>query len=177
MRLELKNIKVNERFSEETTQFMADVYVDGTKVAYARNDGQGGCTHYNAYEGKRVQLMAAEAYCMTLPSKEYSMGGKVHIIESNLEGWIDEKLDDYLVAKSKVSFEKKMKKACETGIVWGVPNSGTASIWAVTNPKTKIVDLMQIPQGKEAVMKLIVKVRAELKAGEVIFNTNVPHSL
>lgn len=177
MLLELKNIKVNERFSEETTQFMADIYVDGKKVGYAKNDGIGGPTYYNAYEGKRIPLKAAEAYCLVQPAKEYPMGDRVITIPSNLEGWIDEQVDNFMKQKATNAFEKKLKRACETAIVWGVPNSGKASIWDITKPKRKISELLKTPQGKAAVMNTVVKVRAQLKEGEVIFNTNVKHSL
>lgn len=177
MKLELKNIKVNEAFSEETTQFMADIYVDGKKVGYAKNDGIGGSTYYNAYEGKRVQLKAAEAYCLVQPAKEYPMGDRVITIPSNLENWIDEQVDNFMQQKVTNDFEKKIKRACETAIVWGVPNSGKASIWPITKPKRKISDLLQTPHGKAAVMNIVVKVRAQLKEGEQIFNTNVKHSL
>ena len=53
MQIELKNIKFFEAMSEETNAFVADVYVNKVKVAYAKNDGHGGCTFYHAYEGKR----------------------------------------------------------------------------------------------------------------------------
>ena len=49
MKLELKNVKINEAFSEETLMFKADLYVNGKKIAYAENDGRGGCTFYREY--------------------------------------------------------------------------------------------------------------------------------
>ena len=44
VRVELKRLQIMARMSEETTCFAADVWVDGKKVAYAKNDGQGGAT-------------------------------------------------------------------------------------------------------------------------------------
>lgn len=176
MKLELRNIKVNEAFSEETTQFIADIFVDGKKVGYAKNDGRGGCTNYNAYPTKRVQLIAAEAYCLLLPAKEYPMGNKTLTIKSNLENWIDDQVEEFLKAKAKADFQKKIKRACETAIVWGLPDSENVSALGF-KPKQKLTELMKTSNGKEAVMGLVVKVRGRLKKGEVIFNTNVPHSL
>ena len=40
MNIELKNIKIAEHLSEETTAFTADIFVNGKKVGYARNDGR-----------------------------------------------------------------------------------------------------------------------------------------
>lgn len=178
MLLELKNIKVNERFSEETTQFMADIFVNGKKVGYAKNDGQGGSTYYHSYGDNRVQLAAAEAYCLVQPPLEMPMGQGGYLeIPSNLENWIDTEVEKFLYAKDSLKFQKKIQKACETGIVWGVPNTDKVSVWDITKPKRSISVLMQTPQGKAAVMNIVVKVRAQLEKGEVIFNTNVPHSL
>jgi len=39
MKVELKNVKFSEHMSEETNAFTADVYVDGKKCGYAKNDG------------------------------------------------------------------------------------------------------------------------------------------
>lgn len=39
--MELRNLKVFEEMSDETTAFHADVYVDGAKVGYAHNSGGG----------------------------------------------------------------------------------------------------------------------------------------
>lgn len=176
MLLELRNIKVNERFSEETTQFTADIYVDNKKVGYAKNDGQGGSTYYNSYGGKRVQMAAAEAYTKTLPSTVVDLGDRKFTIESDLENWIDLQVEAFLKEKDKKSFDKKVQRSCETAIVWGVPDSGKVSALGF-KPKQNLVKLMGTKEGKAAVMSLIVKVRGQLKEGEVIFNKNVPHSL
>lgn len=47
MNLTLKNVKVSERFSEETTFFSASMYVDGKPVGTVANRGQGGCHEYH----------------------------------------------------------------------------------------------------------------------------------
>ncbi len=53
MKIELKNIKVNLTFSQETVNFIADLFVDGIKVA-CENSGCGGSSSYCPYPGKRV---------------------------------------------------------------------------------------------------------------------------
>lgn len=43
MKVELKNFKYNNRMSEETDCFSADIWINGKKVGYAENTGKGGC--------------------------------------------------------------------------------------------------------------------------------------
>ena len=99
MKIELKNVKVNEAFSEETTCFIADVFINGKKVAHAKNDGRGGCTDYYPYEGKRELLKQAEEFCKGLPKEKVDFGGTIHEFAQSLESVIDNLL-----------FEKEKKK-------------------------------------------------------------------
>ncbi len=173
MKLELKNIKVNLAFSEETTMFQADIFANGKKIGYANNDGHGGCTWYNAYEGQREALNKAEAFAQTLPSDYYTFGGEKHEIKMNLEHWIDNQIEAHLNAKERVKFEKKIQKMCETKIVWGVPNSGNVQTWGFKGNKTNLSTICLTPNGRIAVLNLVNKVKAQLKEGEVIFNKNI----
>lgn len=63
MNVNLKKLSIYERMSEETTAFVADVYVDGKKVGYAQNDGHGGETMINwerAIGSDRIKEIEAE---------------------------------------------------------------------------------------------------------------------
>jgi hypothetical protein len=172
MKIEIKNIKVNNSFSEETTCFIADIFVDGVKVGYAKNDGQGGSTFYNSYEGKRELLNKADEYAKTLPSKFYKYGDTEMEIKSDLEGVIDDSVYKFVTNKEKASYEKKLKKNMETSICYGVPNSGKYSAIGFVG-KPKIADLVKAPNGRIALTNLISKIKGELKKDEVIFNTNI----
>jgi len=173
MKLELKNIKVNLSFSRETTCFQADIYVDGEKVGYAENDGNGGNTSYNAYEGKREKLKAAEVYAQSLPSEFLEFDGEKHELKMNLELWIDTQIDEYVNAKERAKFEQKIKKMCETSVVWGTPNSDSANSMGFKG-KMNLAELYRMEKGKEAIDKLVIQVKGQLKEGEIIFNTNIP---
>lgn len=167
MKIELKNIKINLAFSEETTMFMADIYVDGIKTGYAKNDGHGGSTYYHAYEGKRELLEKAEAYSKTLPPINYG----TFSLDSDLESIIDNMVDAKANEKGEKDFKKKLDKAMLNNIVWGVPNGGKFKVWGFKN--RTIEELLRTPMGRKAVGDLMVKVTKELQEGEVIFNENL----
>lgn len=105
MKIELKNLKMNLAFSQETIMFQADVYVDGVKTAYADNDGHGGCTNYHAYQGKQSLLAKAEAYVASLPSKKYG----TMTLDSNLEMIINELIQKEVKKKKEQKQIRKYK--------------------------------------------------------------------
>jgi len=161
MKIELKNIKINLAFSEETTMFMADVYFNGKKTAYAKNDGRGGCTFYNSYHAPNndEDLRQAEAYCLSLPPKyveEYDFQ-----YDMNLEHFIDDLIGEELRKKEQKKLEKKMIDA----LMWGKPNG-----YSYTQVKFKI-PLAQIPTIR--LQEVVDKYKKEFKEGDVFLNTNL----
>lgn len=65
MKIELRKFTANEKFSEETLMFRAEIYLDGKKVGFVENEGRGGScnAHYlTAEAGEQVR-----AYVKTLP--------------------------------------------------------------------------------------------------------------
>lgn len=110
MKIELKNVDINLKFSEETIMFMANVYVEGKKVAYAQNDGRGGATYYNIYARpetlyeRNLELVEqAEVYCDALPDEllTYEFNGEMRTIElkSSLTYVIDKLVEEYIENK------------------------------------------------------------------------------
>lgn len=159
MKIELKNIKINLTFSEETTMFMADVYVNGNKTAYANNDGRGGCTDYSPYEGKKELLKQAEEFCLSLPpihSEEYDFE-----YDMNLEHFIDNLIEDELKKKEQKKLEKKMLDT----IMWGKPNG-----YSYTQVKFK-VPLAKVPTTR--LQEIVDKYKKEFKEGDEFLNTNL----
>jgi hypothetical protein len=161
MKIELKNVKINLTFSEETTMFMADVYVNGKKTAYANNDGRGGCTFYNSYHSPNndEDLRQAEAYCLSLPKvrvEEYDFE-----YDMNLEHFIDDLVMAELEKKEKKKFEKQMANS----IMWGKPKGHSYS-----QVKFK-VPLAEIPTTR--LQEVVDKYKKEFKSGDVFLNTNL----
>jgi len=168
MKIELKNLKINQAFSEETTCFMADVFVNGKKVAHARNDGRGGCTDYYPYEGQRELLNLAEDFCKRLPKEKVDFGGTIHEFAQSLESVID----NLLFEKEKEKEQKKIEKLCENNIVWGKPNGMSYKMLSFKG-KIKFADVKKTIQGQKALERLVDRVKGELKEGEEIFNKNL----
>lgn len=163
MKIELKKIKIAEHMSEETTAFTADIYVNGKKVGYAKNDGCGGCTDYHPYEGKRSIIEAAEKHCLTLPDQKFDMeGGRdPFVVKMSLENLIDQLIEDELKKKDKKKLEKKMVNH----IMWGKPNGTTYTQVKVPRP------IASYPL--DVIQKAVDNYKKELKPGDVFLNTNL----
>ena len=122
MKIELKSIKFSEAMSEETNAFTANLYINGKKVGYCKNQGHGGCTDYNRYpdingSDNLKTLKQAEAYCKALPKTKY----RNMEFDQSLESVIDELLIDWLKAKETKKQVRKMK----TCILVGVPEASS----------------------------------------------------
>lgn len=167
MKLELKNVKINEAFSEETLMFKADLYVNGKKCAYASNDGRGGCTFYNAYSQELRPLLAqAEAYCITLPSKFVTYGEKTLEIKSTLEHWIDEVSCGISNKKEIEKHKKKLAKDMLKGICYGNENGYKTLHWTGYT----LEQILNRNEGREHVTR---KIKELVGQGETILNTNL----
>jgi len=157
MDIKLKNIKVNLTFSEETTMFLAHLWINGKKVGYAENQGHGGNTNYSQWDMKdRGLIIECEEYCKNLPKVKYGE----HEFDNSLESVIDELLEQHLK-------EKDMKK----GLLLKDGEGGSQLLsWKGANLKK----MLSTPQGTKQVRDQIVKLRGE---GRVILNTNLPKEI
>jgi len=164
MKIQLKNVKINDAFSEETICFKADVFVNGKKIALAENDGRGGCTFIHPYPEKRSELVELEKHCKSLPKRVYDFGE----FENNLESVIEDLLNEKMAEKEK----KKIDKLCLTSIVYGIPG-GISYSFIGFKGKPKLEDIKKTAAGQKAIENLLKKVKSELKEGQVIFNTNI----
>ena len=165
MKIELKKIKVSESQSEETTAFTADIYIDGKNAGYAKNDGHGGCTLIGSYESKGRELLeSAEAYCTTLPNKVIE--GLQGSFKVDLESFVEDLLYEHLNAKEEVRIAKKLAKDMIKGVCYKTDRG-----YVVQNFKGyTLAQLMTIPNGVAAVIKLIKRFKSE---GKEILNTNL----
>ena len=167
MKLELKNIKINLAFSEETIMFKADLYVNGKKCAYAENEGRGGCTYYRAYSRELLPLLQqAEAWAKSLPSTFSTYGERTIEIKSNLEHWIDDVICNKSNENEQKKFEKKLAKNMLTKICYGNNQQYRMIGWKLT-----IEQMLMSPIGR---LTLRNKIAELVNNGETILNTNLP---
>jgi len=160
MKVELKKIQFSEALSEETNAFTADLYINGKKVGYCRNDGRGGPNDYYAdtTEGREL-IRKAEAYFQGLPKKKSERFNFTY--QPTLESEIGDLLDQWLLAKEQKKMERKMK----TCILVGVPNAPMYSYYNFKRP------LSDVP--KVHLQMNVERIKEKLKEGEVILNTNL----
>lgn len=169
MKLELKKIYTNERFSEETTCFRADLYLNGKKVGYAENDGRGGCTNYNRYPPLDYSVIQEiEEYCKTLPPIVYqSYLGRTEKIDMTLEHWIDDQIEKHLKKKA----DKKIERDYDKGICYGTNYSYRIVTFKKGGKKLTINQMLCNEKDSDFLMKSIKKLRDE---NQTILNTNIP---
>jgi hypothetical protein len=161
MKIELKKISFSERMSEETNAFTADLYINGKKVGYCKNEGHGGCTDYRG-DNKECNVLIAEAekYFLSLP--KVKPNGYNFMLQPTLENAIDEQLEDYLKAKA----QKKMEKHMESAILFGVPNGNSYVMIKFTKPLSAFLTFQLQTRVDEIKKK-------ECVGGKVILNTNL----
>src|SRR5581483_11526935 len=124
MIIELKNVHINERMSEETIMFQADLFINGKKAGYAENLGRGGPTDYHGYDAAGRQLIEeAEKYCSRLPDlkRSYVNGGKKE--EYTVKMTLEEFIDDLILKKLKEKDQKELEKKMANSVLWGAPDA------------------------------------------------------
>ena len=166
MKLQLKNIKFYENLSEETNCFIADLFINGKKIAYVKNDGRGGSTDYGLYniESKEI-LRETELYFNSMPMKrneEFNIN-----YQPTLESEIDELFEQWL----KIKADKKFNKDMENGILYGTDKR---FYYNIVSWNTPIKKMLMTDKGKEIIRNKISHIKQN---GEIVFNTNIPKEL
>jgi len=162
--IQLKNVRINDAFSEETICFKADVFANSKKIAHAENDGRGGCTYIHPYPDMRAKLAELESYCKSLPKRVYDFGE----FDCDLETVIDDLIAEKIAEKE----QKKIDKLCLANIVYGIPGGASYSYIGFKG-KPKLEDVKKTAAGQKAIENLLNKVKSQLGQGQVIFNKNI----
>lgn len=154
MKIELKKLSINLRMSEETTCFVADLYIDGLKAGTAENTGKGGMTSIKAYKPGEYELtQKAEAY---------------------LESFIDDLVYAEDLKKQRDAINKRIQKDCIKSICWG---SDPLNGWRMMKYTHPLSEMLKSTQGIEVIKRGIEAARKDMKPGEKILNTNLPSEL
>jgi len=172
MKIELKNFHINERMSEETIMFQADLFINGKKAGYAENLGRGGPTDYHAYDAAGRQLIEeAEKYCASLPDlkRTHQNGGKTE--EYTVKMTLEEFIDDLLLKKLKEMDDKELEKKMANSLLWGAPDAPGYTQLRFNKP---IATILATPKHREQFKDVLKrKVIPNLKEGDKILNTNI----
>jgi hypothetical protein len=169
MKIEVKNIKINNSFSEETLCFVGDLYLDGKKVGICKNDGHGGETYYQCIKTfNNEDITKMEQYCKTLPKNKF--GEREY--EQSLSELIDDIVYEYFNRKDKEKFQKKMEKDMLTKLVLskGIPNQYETMGWKGYT----IQQIIDNPKGRVGLKESIQNLKNK---GYIILNTNIPQEL
>jgi len=166
MKIEVKNIKTNMAFSEETICFMADVYVNGKKVFYAKNDGHGGMTSIMPYgiDERKIYHEAIE-YLSSIAKDEYEK-------KYPLQYFVDDIINDYVNERERKKFLDKMEKDAKKYLV--IHKDDIHSYSKIKWGKFTIDELLKIDDGRKAIKNSVIKYR---DMGYKIYNTNIPAEL
>ncbi len=165
MKIELKNVKFSDFASEETNCFRADVYVNGKKAGYCKNDGHGGNTYVHVENRNEV-----EDYCKSLPPIDF--GGLM--VDSNLENLVDMLFEDWLKEKSKKDLKKKLEKAMLKGICIEEENGFSVMTFKLGGKVMLLSDLFKVEKFVEAIRQTCMTLKAD---GKTILNTNLPFKI
>ena len=111
MKVELKRLQIYERMSEETIAFNADVWIDGKKAGYAKNNGHGGNTDVRIDD--RALAAALREYGKTLVPAEYKefSPGDEWIVDDLVEK-VRAAKETARVAKKTAKIDAQYKATC-----------------------------------------------------------------
>ncbi len=181
MKIELKKLSINLRMSEETTMFIADLFINGIHAGTVENRGFGGPDNIRAKNEIGAQLIKkAKTYCEALPKQfihidEFMGEPAVNLpIDMTLELYIDEIVQKEVDKKEQERIKKQIQKKCEKAICWGNLNDEVYNFRSWSIPLTEV---LKHPKGIEAIKIAISQIKAKMKEGEIIFNKNIPVSI
>lgn len=102
MKIEIKNLKVIESQSEETTCFTASLYLNSKHAGHVKNSGKGGSTDFHILPEAKEDFIIAQAQCKLLPAY---MG-----ISMDLELYIELQVEQKRILAMKLAKLKRLVK-------------------------------------------------------------------
>lgn len=162
----LKKLRINEAGSEETTMFTAELFYQNRLVAYVKNSGHGGCHDYHAYESREL-LSKVEKWATNQPEKTHGTGKDKFSFPYDLDCLVDELIQEEDTKK----FIKKIDKLTEKAIVFG--NADYSGPITSVKFRLPIAEMLMTPERKAIVYNEYLKIKRELKKGQVILNKNL----
>jgi len=113
-KIEVKSLKVYESMSEETNCFNCDIYINGKKTIYVKNQGQGGDNDYCVLLDINMHdyLSQVNKFIYSSFSEIKKEIDNEDYLEEDfcLELFIDKAINEYFAKKDLKSFERKLKR-------------------------------------------------------------------
>ena len=172
-KIELKSLKIYEGMSEETTCFKSDLFIDGKKVGYCKNDGRGGSTDVHGYTKEDNTLIdEVDRWC---EKNKIETNQHEFFIES-LEDRVDEIVHQELLKRDKKKFDNKLNKRMLTHLLFTKSKEGEdVKEYGELGWKGHTIEsLLKHPKGPETIKNVIKK---EIGNGYRLLNTNIPENI
>ncbi len=137
-KIEIKSLKVYESMSEETNCFNCNVYIDGKKSIYVKNQGQGGDNDYDVlidFSERNINMydylsQVNNFIYNSYPNIKKEIDKESYLQEDfSLELLIDKAISEYFKKKLLKSFERRRKN--EFMIVHDLLDSGEYTYWSL----------------------------------------------
>jgi len=171
-RVSVKNVK--QGFGHDLQGLFANIYLDKKNVGYYNDDGWGGEVDLHLKSEAKVIL---QDLCVQNNVRQLMFDNGWDFMElENIT--IDTQIqhicfcliDDFLSAKEKKKFLKKLEKDMLKGICIGTENKYTLHTFHSSKSLADIIHYYGAPQVKQSIVKNILPKRKE---GERILNTNL----
>lgn len=169
MKIELRNIRLNEDMNFDSFFFTAQLYVERKKVATVVDDGMGSGYRYENIEPEnRLLFHNAEQYVKSLASSAKS--NDPLSVHNKFDDFISQLLCDHIDRLDKRELVAIIRK----GIAYGDGLTGYRFV-KFFNP---VADLLKTSQGISTIeWALRQKVLPKIKPGEKILNRNIPEDI
>lgn len=123
LRIEVKNVKVAQHLSMDSTAFTASVWIDGKRVGQASDDGHGGCIRVDIDRESQRKL---NEYCASLPPRTYEdMPGREFPVT-----------DEDIIGKLVDAYEQNQwtKRQCRKKTLFQLPGDAEGAYRTVLKP-------------------------------------------
>jgi hypothetical protein len=178
MVIQLKNVRVNEGLSRESLAFSATLYINGQRVGLINNNGNGGETHYQPFDNRGATLIKeAVKWVGSFPRKLGATeldGDGARANGEKFRDHLEDIANGWWNGKELARFQRKVEKAMENGIVFGVPGKAYR-VMKYTQPIAVIIGIKRgVDRLRQDIHK---KVMPLLRRDEKILNTNIPMNI
>lgn len=162
MEIKLNNIITRNAEIGERKGFFADIYVNGTKVGEAKNEGGKSPTWYRPVSRTTAAILeSAERYCQSIPGEIMTLSRKIDIEFFRHEAIACEKQ----IRRYKRDLEQ------DTIIVYQAEKNALRC-WKLKQP---VDHILNTPDGERTMFRILQQlVFPEMRYGDAILNKNFP---